>query len=67
MERIDELRAVAVIGAGVMGSGIAQVFAQAGFAVRLMARHQAALEAAIAERDARLLALLRVSAPGPAS
>lgn len=43
---IDEIRNVAVIGAGVMGSGIAQTFAQAGYAVQLHARHEASLRAA---------------------
>ena len=46
MLRIDEIRSVAVIGAGVMGSGIAQTFAQAGYAVRLQARHEGTLRAA---------------------
>lgn len=46
MLRIDEVRSVAVIGAGVMGSGIAQTFAQAGYAVRLQARHEDTLRAA---------------------
>src|SRR5437867_11990363 len=31
-----EIKTVGVIGAGTMGSGIAQVFAQAGFSVRLV-------------------------------
>lgn len=44
--RIDEIRAVAVIGAGVMGSGIAQTFAHAGCEVRLQARHEDTLRAA---------------------
>ncbi len=39
---------VAVIGAGIMGAGIAQVFAQAGHPVRLQARRRETLEAALA-------------------
>lgn len=46
MLRIDEIRNVAVIGAGMMGSGIAQTFAQAGYAVWLHARHEDTLRAA---------------------
>jgi 3-hydroxyacyl-CoA dehydrogenase len=39
---------VAVIGAGIMGAGIAQIFAQAGHPVRLQARRRETLEAALA-------------------
>ena len=46
MVRVDDIRNIAVIGAGVMGSGIAQTFAQAGYDVRLQARHEGTLEAA---------------------
>ncbi|RPI09923.1 MAG: 3-hydroxyacyl-CoA dehydrogenase, partial [Zetaproteobacteria bacterium] len=38
---------VAVIGAGTMGAGIAQIFAQAGYTVRLQARKRETLEAAL--------------------
>ncbi len=44
---LDEIRTVAVIGAGVMGSGIAQTFAQAGYSVRLAARRPETLEASL--------------------
>jgi len=47
MLRIEEIRAIAVIGAGVMGSGIAQTFAQAGYEVRLQARRQETLRGAL--------------------
>ena len=46
MLRIDEIRTVAIVGAGVMGSGIAQTFAQAGYTVRLHARREDSLRAA---------------------
>jgi 3-hydroxyacyl-CoA dehydrogenase len=46
MMRIEEIKAVAVIGAGVMGSGIAQRFAQAGYEVHLHARHEETLRTA---------------------
>ncbi len=46
MDRIDEIKTIAMIGAGVMGSGIAQTFAQAGYEVRLQARHEETLRAA---------------------
>jgi len=38
---------VAVVGAGIMGAGIAQVFAQAGYQVRLQARKRETLEAGL--------------------
>jgi len=38
MPQVDQIEVIAVIGAGVMGSGIAQTFAQAGYAVHLQAR-----------------------------
>ncbi|PSN82570.1 3-hydroxyacyl-CoA dehydrogenase [Candidatus Marsarchaeota G2 archaeon ECH_B_SAG-G16] len=41
-----EIKSVAVLGAGEMGHGIAQVFAQAGFDVRLMDKYPEALERA---------------------
>ncbi|KRT69945.1 MAG: 3-hydroxyacyl-CoA dehydrogenase, 3-hydroxybutyryl-CoA dehydrogenase [candidate division NC10 bacterium CSP1-5] len=44
--KIEEIKTVAVIGAGVMGSGIAQHLAQAGYEVRLHARHDETLAAA---------------------
>jgi len=52
MVRLEDINTVAVIGAGVMGSGIAQTFAQAGYAVHLHARSEATLAAAL-ERIAR--------------
>ena len=42
----QEIRHVAVIGAGTMGAGIAQVFAQAGFGVSLQDVSQSALDSA---------------------
>jgi 3-hydroxybutyryl-CoA dehydrogenase len=48
MLRIEEIRTVAVIGAGVMGSGIALTFAQAGYSVHLHARREPTLQAALA-------------------
>ncbi|MEE9293433.1 MAG: 3-hydroxyacyl-CoA dehydrogenase NAD-binding domain-containing protein [Phycisphaerae bacterium] len=46
MERKNQDKTVGVVGAGTMGRGIAQVFAQAGFKVRLYDAVPAALEAA---------------------
>ncbi len=47
MIQVAEINTVAVVGAGVMGSGIAQTFAQAGYLVRLQARRQETLRAAL--------------------
>jgi 3-hydroxyacyl-CoA dehydrogenase len=47
MLRPEEIEKVAVIGAGVMGSGIAQTFAQAGYIVHLAARREVTLQAAL--------------------
>src|SRR5512136_176224 len=47
MLRVEDVRTVAVIGAGVMGSGIAQTFAQSGYAVYLHARRDETLQAAL--------------------
>ena len=46
MALIDSIRTVGVVGSGTMGNGIAQVFAQAGFAVRLHDVSATALERA---------------------
>jgi len=46
MFKVEEIKCIAIIGAGVMGSGIAQTFAQAGYSVRLHARRAASLRAA---------------------
>jgi 3-hydroxyacyl-CoA dehydrogenase len=44
---LQDVGTIAVIGAGVMGSGIAQTFAQAGYTVRLQARRDETLRAAL--------------------
>jgi 3-hydroxyacyl-CoA dehydrogenase len=46
MPQVDQIEVIAAIGAGVMGSGIAQTFAQTGYAVHLQARHEETLRAA---------------------
>ncbi len=40
-----DIRRIGVVGAGTMGNGIAQVFAQAGFDVRLVRRGRAGARA----------------------
>jgi 3-hydroxybutyryl-CoA dehydrogenase len=45
--RTPQWTPIAVIGAGTMGAGIAQIFAQAGHPVRLQARRRETLEAAL--------------------
>jgi 3-hydroxybutyryl-CoA dehydrogenase len=49
-----EIRTVAVIGAGIMGIGIVQSFAEAGMSVRMIARNQQRLEQSLASVDANL-------------
>jgi 3-hydroxybutyryl-CoA dehydrogenase len=44
--QLDDVKVVAVVGAGVMGSSIAQHFAQAGYTVHLYARREETLKAA---------------------
>jgi len=52
-----QAKSVAVIGAGTMGAGIAQSFAQAGFDVALVDQSQAALERALATIETNLAQL----------
>lgn len=67
MVRIDDIKTVAVIGAGVMGSGIAQAFALAGYEVRLQARHEGTLEAARARIGKNQEAMVRAGLLAPAA
>src|SRR4249920_1472557 len=46
MNAMMNIRTIGVVGAGTMGNGIAQVFAQAGYAVRLVAVAQPVLDRA---------------------
>jgi 3-hydroxybutyryl-CoA dehydrogenase len=46
--KIDNIKTVAVIGAGTMGNGIAQVFAQTGYKVKLIDLDQQLLDKAVA-------------------
>ncbi len=50
----DSLRRVTVVGSGTMGNGIAHVFAQKGFELRLMDRDQEALDRALATIEKNL-------------
>lgn len=52
------MKKIAVIGAGTMGNGIAHVFAQSGFSVRLVDLSEAALEKAVATIDKNLQRML---------
>jgi 3-hydroxybutyryl-CoA dehydrogenase len=61
-----EIKTVGVVGAGTMGSGIAQAFAQAGFWVRLVDAEQPALDraqASIAKSLAKFVDKGMISAP----
>lgn len=61
---MSEIRTLGVVGAGQMGSGIAQVAAQAGLNVRLVDVHQDAVDAGVARIDkglARLVAKGRIT------
>ena len=42
--RAEDIKKVVVVGAGTMGYGIAQNFAEAGLDVRVVARHQESLD-----------------------
>jgi 3-hydroxybutyryl-CoA dehydrogenase len=48
MSEVDRTRPVAVVGAGTMGRGIVQVFAQAGFSVQVYDVNASAVESALA-------------------
>ena len=52
--KANEIQNVTVVGAGIMGNGIAQNLAQAGLTVKLVARHQETLDNAIAQIEANL-------------
>jgi 3-hydroxybutyryl-CoA dehydrogenase len=59
MERELTIKTVAVIGAGVMGAQIAQVYATSGFTVRLHDLNEEALQAALARIEERRFGLRR--------
>lgn len=59
------MKRVAVVGAGIMGTGIAQVFAEAGFEVALCSRRRQSLEQA-SQRIARNQAEMRAAGLGAA-
>jgi len=52
--KANEIQNVTVVGAGIMGNGIAQNFAQAGLTVKLVARRQETLDNAIVQIEANL-------------
>ena len=54
MKKANQINNVIVVGAGTMGAGIAQNFAQAGLSVKMFARHQETLDKAIAQIEANL-------------
>ena len=56
--KVEDIKKVVVVGAGTMGIGIAQNFAQAGLSVGVVARRQASLETCLAQIDANLGLLL---------
>lgn len=51
---IENIREVTVIGAGIMGEGIAQNFAQAGLSVRLLDREKSIVDTCLRQIDANL-------------
>ncbi len=55
--KLEEVKKIAVIGAGTMGHGIAQIFAQAGYEVNMMARTQKSLERAMSLIKASLASM----------
>ncbi len=52
--KVNEIKKVAVVGAGNMGEGIAQNFAEAGLSVTLMARHKETLDKCMERIEADL-------------
>lgn len=48
MKRLEDIKKIAVVGAGTMGHGVAQVFAAAGYQVTIQARKKETLEKAFA-------------------
>ena len=52
--QLESIKTILVIGAGIMGHGVAQVFAQAGYSVRLVDLDQGALDKAMARIRASL-------------
>lgn len=62
---VEDLRRIAVIGAGVMGHGIAQEFALAGYEVCLHARTEASLQTALANIQTNLTRLIDLGAVTP--
>ena len=51
---IEKIKNVVVVGAGTMGEGIAQNFAEAGLSVKLVARRQESLDSAMQVINANL-------------
>ena len=52
--KANQINNVLVVGAGIMGAGIAQNFAQAGLSVKISARHQETLDNALAQIEVNL-------------
>ena len=59
MSHIDQIKTVAVVGAGTMGNGIAHVFAQSGYQVHLIDVSKSALERALETIQKNLMRLLK--------
>ena len=55
---IENIRKVAIIGAGLMGHGIAQVFAQAGYQVSMQSRREKSVQQAFERIEANLQTLV---------
>ena len=52
--KAEDIKKVVVVGAGIMGEGIAQNFAQAGLFVQVIARHEQSLDSCLAQINANL-------------
>ena len=61
----DDIRCIAVVGAGLMGHGIAQEFALAGYQVWLHSRTQKSLDTALGNITANLDRLIRLGVVSP--
>ena len=62
---VDDIQRIAIVGAGLMGHGIAQEFALAGYQVSLHSRTEKSLDAALDNISTNLDRLIRLGVISP--